>query len=77
MGVSLQNDCNGQYRQMLRNRILALRQKTEHKLTEEKDHPKMKRLEAMMRALMIADRILDKLFAAEPHEMNAQSRIVE
>lgn len=77
MGESLQKDISGKYRTTLRNRVIDLRQETELKLKEEKDHGKIKCTEALMRALMIADRILDKLFVSEPHEMNAQSRAVE
>lgn len=77
MGESLQNDHSGKYRLTLRDRVISLRQETEVKLKDEKDQGKVKCLEAMMRPLMIADRILDKLFVSEPHEMNAQSRPVE
>lgn len=77
MGASLQDDHSGKYRETLRNRIIELRQKTEQQLTKETDRDQMKCLEAMMRALMIADRILDKLFVAEPHTMSSQSRVVE
>jgi hypothetical protein len=77
MGESLQHDRSGQYRTTLCNRFLELRQETELKLKQEKDYAKIKCLEAMMRALMIADRILDKLFVSEPHEMSSQSRAVE
>jgi hypothetical protein len=77
MGESLQKDVSGKYRSTLRDRVIYLRQETELKLQKEKDHGKIKCLEALMRALMVSDRILDKLFVSEPHEMNAQSRPVE
>lgn len=77
MGESLQNDLNGKYRTTLRNRVIELRQETEQQLKQEVDREKMKCLEAMMRALMITDRILDKLFVSEAHVMNSQSRAVQ
>ncbi len=77
MGESLQNDLSGKYRATLYNRVLELRQETEQALKQEESLEKIKCLEAMMRALMIADRILDKLLVEEPHEMNAQSRAVD
>ncbi|MFZ4115121.1 MAG: hypothetical protein ACOYK6_00180 [Chthoniobacterales bacterium] len=77
MGESLQNDHSGQYRTMLCNRVIELRRETELKIREEKDHAAIKCLEALMRALIITDRILDKLLVSEPHEMNSQSRAVE
>ena len=74
MGTLLQQDSQGKYRTSLRNRIIELRQSTEQKIKNESDREQMKCLEAMQRALIVADRILDKVFVSEPHEMNAASR---
>ncbi len=76
MGDRLEQDSNGIYRASLRNRVIELRQETQNKIQKESDREKMFRLEAMMRALMIADRILDKVLVAEPHEMSMNSRAV-
>lgn len=76
MGEFLQEDVNGSYRAALRNRIIKLRQETQSKIQKELDRENMFRLEAMMRALMIADRILDKALVEEPHQMSANSRAV-
>lgn len=76
MGDLLQKDITGSYRSTLRNRIIALRQETQEDIKKELNREKMLRLEAMMRALMIADRILDKVLVKEPHEMSAKSRAV-
>ena len=76
MGDRLKQDSNGIYRASLRNRVIELRQETQNKIQKESDREKMFRLEAMMRALMIADRILDKVLVDEPHEMSMNSRAV-
>lgn len=77
LGESLQNDVNGKFRTTLRDRIITLRKETELTIKNENKTEIIKPLEALMRALMIADRILDKLLVSEPHEMNDQSRAVE
>lgn len=69
MGKHLTNDLNGSYRTMLRNRVLELRRQTEEKMKKEVDREKLTRLEAMMRALTIAARILEKVLVEQPHEM--------
>lgn len=74
MGGLLQNDLNGTYRATLRNRVIELRQQTQEKIKKELDREKMSCLEAMMRALMIADRILDKVLVTEPHHFSSNSR---
>ena len=75
MGERLKNDTNGKYRTSLRDRIIGLRQQTEGKIKKELDREQLVRLEAMMRVLIIADRILDKVLVAIPHEMSASSRM--
>ena len=73
MGDFLKNDFNGKYRNGLRNRIAELRQQAEQATKTEKEGPEIARLEAFLRALLIADRILDKVLL-ESHAMNAESR---
>ena len=68
---------HGKYRATLRNRVIALRRETEQKIKHEEKLEAIKPLEAMMRALMITDRILDTLLVSATHEMNGQSRAVE
>lgn len=65
MGKHLVNDRNGSYRTMLRNRVLELRRQTEEKIKKEVDREQLSRLEAMMRALTIAGRILDKVLVEQ------------
>jgi len=69
MGKHLTNDRNGSYRTMLRNRVLELRRQTEEKIKKEVDRERLTRLEAMMRALTIAARILDKVLVEKSDEM--------
>lgn len=69
MGKHLTNDRNGSYRAMLRNRVLELRRQTEEKAKKEVDREQLSRLEAMMRALTIAARILDKVLVEQPDAM--------
>ena len=76
-GELLENDVHGKYRATLRNRVIALRRETEQKIKHEEKLEAIKPLEAMMRALMITDRILDTLLVSATHEMNGQSRAVE
>ena len=76
MGRLLQQDAHGKYRTTLRNRIVELRQEMEQRLGKEVDREEKSRLEAMTRAFIIADRILDKVFVSEPHEMNSESRAI-
>lgn len=66
MGKHLTNDRNGSYRTMLRNRVLELRRQTEEKMKKEVDREQLARLEAMMRAVIIATRILDKVLIEQP-----------
>lgn len=74
MGDFLKNDFNGKYRNSLRNRIAELRQQAEQ-TTKNGKEGEMARLEALLRALLIAERILDKVLL-ESHSMNAESRPV-
>ena len=74
MGKLLKEDANGRYRTSLRNRIIELRQQAEQKIKKEEDREQVKCLEAMQRTFIIADRILDKVFVAPPHEMSSESR---
>lgn len=76
MGNLLRHDTHGKYRTTLRNRIIELRCEIEHRIQIEVDREERARLEALMRAFIIADRILDKVFVSEPHEMNAKSRAI-
>lgn len=76
MGELFQKDLNGSYRTGLRNRVIALRQETQERIRKELDREKMFCLEAMMRALMIADRILDKVLVEKSHEMSESSRAI-
>lgn len=69
MGKHLENDRNGSYRTMLRNRVLELRLQTEEKIKKELDREKLARLEAMMRTLTIATRILEKVLVETPNDM--------
>ncbi|MBM3856342.1 MAG: hypothetical protein FJ390_00080 [Verrucomicrobia bacterium] len=69
MGKHLTNDRNGSYRGMLRNRVLELRRQTEEKVKKEVDREQLSRLEAMMRALTIAGRILDKVLVEQDDSM--------
>ena len=69
MGKHLTNDRNGSYRTMLRDRVLELRRQTEEKMKKEGDREQLTRLEAMMRALTIAARILEKVLVEQPNEM--------
>lgn len=69
MGKHLTNDRNGSYRAMLRDRVLELRRQTEEKTKKEVDREQLTRLEAMMRALTISGRILDKVLVEQPHDM--------
>lgn len=68
MGKHLTNDRNGSYRAMLRNRVLELRRQTEEKIKKEVDREQLTRLEAMMRAMTIATRILEKVLVEQPNE---------
>ena len=77
LGESLETDVHGRYRTTLRDRVIALRRETEQKIKREEKLEAIKPLEAMMRALMIADRILDTLLVSVTHEMNGQSRAIE
>ena len=77
LGEFLETDVNGKYRTTLRDRIIALRRETEQKIKHEEKLEAIKSLEAMMRALMITDRILDTLLVSATHEMNGQSRVME
>jgi len=74
MGKHLKNDLNGSYRAMLRNRVLELRQKTEEKIKKEADREQLTRLEAMMRSLTIAARILEKVLVEEPGDVGFSIR---
>ncbi len=76
MGELLKKDTNGKYRASLRQRIIELRETTEVKIKKELDRENALRLEALMRALTIASRILDKVFVSEPHVMSSSSRAV-
>ncbi len=75
MGKHLTNDRNGSYRTMLRNRVLELRRQTEEKIKKEVDREQLTRLEAMMRALTIASRILDKVLVEQPNSMGFESHL--
>lgn len=77
LGELLENDVHGKYRTTLRDRIIALRREMEQKIKHEENLEAIKPLEAMTRALIIADRILDTLFVSSSHEMNGQSRAME
>lgn len=74
MGKHLKNDLNGSYRSMLRNRVLELRRKTEEKIKKEADREQLTRLEAMMRSLTIAARILEKVLVEEPGDVGFSVR---
>jgi hypothetical protein len=73
MGMHLKNDRNGSYRSMLQNRVLEIRRQTEEKIKKEADREALGQLEAMMRALTIATRILEKLLVENPDELNFHS----
>lgn len=74
MGKHLTNDLNGSYRAMLRDRVLELRRNTEEKIKKEVDREQLTRLEAMMRSLTIAARILEKILVEQPSEMGFSIR---
>ena len=75
MGKMLQQDNSGKYRKALRDRIAELRHVTEQNIKTELDREERGRLEALFRAFIIADRILDKVFVSETHEMSGESRV--
>jgi len=74
MGKHLMNDRNGSYRTMLRNRVLELRRQTEERIKKAIDREQLARLEAMMRTLTIASRILDKVLVEQPDSMGFGGR---
>lgn len=73
MGHLLKQDMSGKYRNTLRNRVMELRQETHLQIKETTDKDEIFRLESLLRALLIADRILDKALV-ESHSMNDASR---
>ncbi|MBX9742687.1 MAG: hypothetical protein K2W99_04015 [Chthoniobacterales bacterium] len=75
MGHLLKQDGSGKYRQALRSRVIELRQETQLRLKETEDKDEIFRLESLLRALLVADRILDKALV-ESHDMSNASRPV-
>ena len=73
MGKHLTHDLNGSYRVVIRDRVLELRRQTEAKIKNEVDREQLTRLEAMMRALTIASRILEKILVEQPNPMGFSS----
>ncbi len=74
MGDLLKQDTQGKYRNTLRTRIVEIRKETEQRMKEQPDREELSRLEALLRALIVAERILDKVLVEEPHSMSAESR---
>lgn len=73
MGHLLKQDANGKYRNTLRNRVVELRQETQMRIKETSDKEEVFRLESLLRALLVADRILDKALV-ESNAMSDASR---
>ena len=74
MGDLLKQDAQGKYRNTLRNRIAEIRKETEQHMKEDPSKEELSRLEALLRALVVAERILDKVLVEEPHSMSSESR---